>query len=101
MRSKILWTAVMVAMASVGFGGPNTITYQGCVVSGGGGPVSDGNYTMRFSIFTVASGGSQVWQETDANVAVTNGLFSTALGNGTPFAALFINNNSAYLQITC
>jgi hypothetical protein len=99
MRSKILWTAVMVAMASVGFGGPNTITYQGCVVSGGGGPVSDGNYTMRFSIFTVASGGSQVWQETDANVAVTNGLFSTALGNGTPFAALFINNNNLWLEI--
>jgi hypothetical protein len=54
---------------------------------------------MRFSIFTVVSGGSNIWQETDANVAVTNGLFSTTLGDGTAFSALFANNNNLWLEV--
>jgi len=99
MRTQAVVGVGVILLATMVYGGPNTITYQGCVVSGGGSPVADGNYTMRFSIFTVATGGSNVWQETDANVTVTNGLFSTALGDGTAFGALFANNANLWLEV--
>jgi hypothetical protein len=86
-------------MATPVFGGPNTVMYQGGVAGPNGTPVADGNYSMRFSIFTVASGGANVWQETDANVAVKTGQFSATLGDGTAFGALFANSNDLWLEI--
>jgi len=36
-------------MATLAFGGPNTVMYQGSVAGLGGTPIPDGNYSMRFS----------------------------------------------------
>jgi len=84
MPSRILWTASLFVVAvAVGFAGPNTITYQGCVVSGGGAPVADGSYSMRFRVYDAVSGGALRWEETDVGVVVTSGLFSATLGDGT------------------
>jgi len=99
MSYRAIAVAMVVVLASVAHGGPNTITYQGSVLNDNGTPAPDGNYNMRFSIFTVVTGGVNVWQETDANVAVTNGLFSTTLGDGTVFGPLFANNNNLWLEV--
>jgi len=99
MPRSVVLVVLLMGLASRTFAGPNTITYQGSVLSDNGTPVLNGNYTMRFSIFTVATGGMNVWQETDANVAVTNGLFLTTLGDGTVFGPLFANNNNLWLEI--
>lgn len=93
--------AVVLALGPVVYGGPNTITYQGCVVSADGSPVPDGNYKMRFSIYITASGGTvPAWLETDTNVMVTNGLFSTTLGDGTmQFDDLFHTYAQLWLEV--
>ena len=97
---------VVAAVAALSLGlpavaGPNTITYQGCVLSADRNPVADGNYTMRFSIYTTPTGGAvPAWLETDANVAVTNGLFSTTLGDGSlKFGALFSSYSDLWLEV--
>jgi len=99
MSYKAFGIGLTLLWASVAFGGPNAITYQGSVVHGDGAAVADGKYLMRFSIFTVASSGSHVWQETDTSVSLTSGLFSTTLGDGTAFSTLFPNNANLWLEV--
>jgi hypothetical protein len=58
------------------------IGYQGRLVESGT-PVT-GVRSMTFRLFNAARGGTQIWTETKS-VEVTNGLFSTALGDTTAF----------------
>ena len=99
MVRRAVIAALVVAWVSLASAGPNAVMYQGSVTGANGTPIPDGNYSMRFSIFSAASGGSNVWQETDANVVVTNGLFSATLGDGTAFGPLFANNDNLWLEV--
>lgn len=62
---------------------PTTINYQGRVTNNGS-PIPNGSYSIRFSLWTDAAGGSESWSETQM-VTVTDGLFSTELGATEPF----------------
>ncbi|MGA8265969.1 MAG: hypothetical protein WB779_16110, partial [Ignavibacteriaceae bacterium] len=64
---------------------PNTLNYQGVITDSGGKPVADGQYQLTFKLYTVATGGSAIWSETQ-NSTVTNGIFSVLLGKVTPLA---------------
>ena len=59
------------------------LNYQGRLLDGAGNPVS-GTRTMTFRLYGVATGGAALWTEGPKNVTVTNGLFSTLLGDTTP-----------------
>jgi YVTN family beta-propeller protein len=59
---------------------PRIINYQGYLKDiSTGNPVSDGSRTAVFSLYTSASGGSAVWQETNT-IVTNNGVFQTILG---------------------
>jgi hypothetical protein len=62
---------------------PETMSYQGVLTDAGGNPVSDGNATLIFRLYDVASGGTALWQETQ-EVAVSGGIFNAILGSSTP-----------------
>ena len=85
----VLFAAVMVAMASVSFAGPDTITYQGCVLKPDGSTVANGAYVMRFGIFDAAEAGHALWTESNSSVQVSGGVFSVTLGAMNPFGSLF------------
>ncbi len=55
------------------------ISFQGKLTNADGTNVTDGNYSVVFSIYTVSSGGSATWTETDT-VATVNGIFQVPLG---------------------
>lgn len=57
---------------------PNRIPCQGRLTLQAGGN-ANGSYSMRFSLYSAASGGTALWTETQA-VAVNNGLFTVSLG---------------------
>jgi len=61
---------------------PNLINYQGVLTDSSGTPVN-GTVSMVFSIYSVPTGGSALWFETQ-NVSVTDGIFSVNLGEVTP-----------------
>ena len=42
------------------------INYQGKLLDGSSSPVADGSYSMTFKLYTAASGGSEVWSETQS-----------------------------------
>lgn len=75
------------------------ISYQGRLTSPSSGqPVRDGTYSMTFSIYTVSSGGSPSWTETK-NVAVSNGLFTTLLGDTTALSTSLFNGQALWLGV--
>lgn len=79
------------------------INFQGKVTNPDGTNVADGNYTFVFSIYSVASGGSSVWTDTET-LTVDDGIFQYNLGSDTVNAPLpgsvDFNSDNIYLGIT-
>lgn len=77
------------------------MSYQGVLVDSGGTAVPDGDYTIRFSLWTLKTGGSRVWgPETHAAVSVNRGAFAVDLGSTSPFGStLFKTYASLWLEI--
>jgi len=61
-----------------------------------GAPVANGSYQMVFRMYNVASGGQPFWTESKL-VVVTDGLFSTMLGDVTPFSLSDFNGQRLWL----
>lgn len=68
---------------------PQTLNYQGLLTDASGSPVADGNYSLTFRIYDAASGGTQLWSETQSSVTVSGGLFRAKLGSITPLTIDF------------
>jgi len=54
-------------------------SYQGRLLDNSGQPVADGDYEMTISIYQVASGGTEVFSQTQ-QIPVQDGLFTTSVG---------------------
>ena len=77
---------------------PRTISYQGILSDSSGTPKPDGPYTMTFRLYDVGSGGIELWSETKS-VQLHGGLFSTLLGDSTPFSLSMTFNVQYWLSI--
>ena len=82
MIAVIATIAVTGALAAV----PGTMNYQGRLTNASGQNVTDGNYSLKFTLYDAASLGTVLWAET-LHVAVASGLFSVELGRVHPVAA--------------
>lgn len=65
---------------------PRTLSYQGVLTDNTGKPRPDGNHVFTFRLYDSASGGAAIWSE-QKTLPSKGGLFSTALGDQTPFGA--------------
>jgi len=96
--------AMLFCVPGVDAGVPQMINYQGTLTDKNGTPVANGNYTMEFKIYDVASGGAALWSEkwdpTTSQIAVVGGTFNAMLGFLTPIpAAFFADHPVAFLGI--
>ncbi len=66
---------------------PRMLNYQGKLTDNSGNPVPDSTYSITFRLFTVASGGTAFWNETQ-NVQTSNGLFNVLLGSLNPIDSI-------------
>ena len=74
--------------------------YQGRLLTPGTRePKPDGSYSMMFQLYNVSTGGAPLWAESKG-VAVSNGLFSTLLGDTTPLNPSVFNGQELYLGVT-
>lgn len=82
---------------------PSLLNFQGRLATPSGNPVPDGNYSIRFSLYTAATGGTKLWEQTINPVAVKNGTFAAALNVGANFqggaTAATLFNGSLFLEI--
>ncbi|PKL79630.1 MAG: hypothetical protein CVV25_07110 [Ignavibacteriae bacterium HGW-Ignavibacteriae-4] len=61
---------------------PQTMNYQGRLEDNSGNPVTDGNYSIVFSIFDAPTNGNSLWTET-RSVTTEDGFFTLTLGENT------------------
>src|SRR3989344_895433 len=108
-RQTTLWRFVATATvvsALVGsfavraYAAPNTqINYQGKLTDSNSTAIADGTYTLRFRVYTAASGGTALFDETHS-LTVSNGLFSALLGSaGSSTADVDWSQNTLYLGV--
>jgi len=81
----VTFVAVFCSLASAEV--PTTLSYQGVLTDAGGAVVPDGTYSVTFRLYTVSSGGSPIWEETQ-DVQVSKGIFNVALGTVNPLGSL-------------
>ena len=55
------------------------MNFQGRLTRPDGTPVADGNYAVRFSLWTAASGGTEKWNQAVNPVSVKKGVFTVLL----------------------
>ncbi len=95
-----LFACVLLPADSVNAAINSQINFQGKLTNTDGTNVTNGTYSIVFSIYTVASGGSNIWTETQGSVSVTDGIFRVALGSGTALpGSVDFNSSSLYLGI--
>jgi hypothetical protein len=90
---------VLLAVARTHGAVPEQISFQGRLADSGGNPL-DGTYSITFTIYSVPSGGSSIWNETLPSVNVDNGLFSVQLGGLTPLTEFVFADSERYLGIS-
>lgn len=86
------------ASSPIEAGAPGVISYQGFLTNAAGDPIS-GTVTLRFRLYAASSGGSPIWEETQAGVSVGNGFFAVLLGSVTPLGAAEFSDPTRYLQV--
>lgn len=96
MRKALI--ALLLLAASPAFAVPPAINFQGKLLDANGAP-RNGSFSMTFAIWDAASGGSQLWTETQGAVAVSNGVFAVQLGGSTPVPASLFAAGERYLQV--
>ena len=75
------------------------LQYQGRLTDPStGDPMPDGTYQMTFRLWSDATAGTALWNETK-NVNVAGGLFSTALGDTTALSTSIFNSRALWLGI--
>ena len=88
------------ARAAAGINGQ--LNYQAKVANSSSTPLS-GSFNFRFSIYSAASGGSQLWSETwdggTSQVSITDGVMSVALGSIAAIDNSIFADDSLYLQV--
>ena len=93
----VLGTPASHTEAAVGIN--RQISFQGKLVNPNGTNVTDGSYSILFSIYTAPSGGSSVWSETQT-VSVLNGIFQVNLGSVSALpGSVDFNTDNIYLGV--
>ncbi|HUR29944.1 MAG TPA: hypothetical protein VMZ69_00860 [Saprospiraceae bacterium] len=64
------------------------LSIQGILKKGNGEAVPDNAYTLTFRLYSVVTGGTDIWEEEQQGVEVVSGIYSTVLGNITPFTGV-------------
>ncbi len=85
--SQIVWGAV-----------PQLINFQGILKDGSGNPVPDASYSVTFTIYDAATGGNNLWTETQS-VSTTDGLFAVLLGSSNPVPDTAFKGSDRWLGI--
>lgn len=61
---------------------PQLINYQGFLTDSDGNPL-EGTFSITFKIWNAASGGTELWTETQSSVNVINGVYNVQIGSDT------------------
>ncbi|HXS99817.1 MAG TPA: hypothetical protein VN915_04030 [Elusimicrobiota bacterium] len=101
-------TALAIALTAIALSGaparasslPLRVSFQGRLTDPATNNPRNGAYDMTFRLYAAPSGGSALYTETQLQVPVSNGVFSTQLGSITALSPDLFASASSYLGIT-
>lgn len=96
MRLVLIATIVLAISTSAVAQVPQIINYQGHLSDDMGVPVN-GDRKMVFAIWDSPSGGNKLWEETQPNVTIMDGLFQVKMGSFVPINLSF--DESYWLEV--
>lgn len=98
-KKSLIIIALLLSSAGARAAIPTTLNYQGRMRNlSGGAPVADSTAnSATFRLYTVLTGGSPVWSETQTSVTTTSGLFNVVLGSANPLNVPF--DQQYYLEV--
>ncbi len=76
-----------------------TVPYTGKLTTDAGDAVSDGAYTLQFSLYAEAEGGDALWMEMHKDVTVTGGAFAVVLGSINPLPKEMLGGATRWLEL--
>ncbi|MEO0007339.1 MAG: hypothetical protein RJA20_1535, partial [Bacteroidota bacterium] len=76
-------------LATAGVHAQAALSMQGTIRNSTGSAVPDGAYSITFKLYSVETGGTPVWTETQDNIKVVGGVYSALLGASNPLTAAF------------
>ncbi len=77
---------------------PRKLGYQGRLLNADGTP-AQGTVQLRFDLFAATTGGASLWSETQT-IVLSDGLYSTFLGEVTPLPDTVFDGSERYLELT-
>jgi len=83
----IVATLVLIAQLALA-ATPETMSYQGVLRDASGTPVPDATYSITFRLYDVATGGTELWTESQS-LATSGGVFDAILGSVVPLSLAF------------
>ena len=98
MRTLVLFGLSLLTVLHTNAQIPKQLSYQGVLTDTLGNPRSDGTYLMVFRLYPGEIGGSALWNEVK-NVAVKDGIFTTYLGDTTPFPISLTFTSTYWLSV--
>lgn len=93
----VVFLALLLTISSVYAAIPERINYQGYLTDNSGEPITI-TVSMTFRIYTVASGGTALWTETQS-VTPAEGVFSVVLGSTNALFLDYSVNSQYYLGV--
>ena len=94
----LFFVATFVTQTHAATGINRQINFQGKLTNSAGVNVSDSSYSVVFSLYSVSSGGTAIWTETQS-VTTVAGIFQVSLGSQTSLAGVNFNSDTLYLGI--
>lgn len=96
-----LWVGMLILLFScitVWADVPKLINFQGRLTDGSGTPVKDSTYSVLFTIYDVATNGTNLWSETQS-VVTKGGTFNVNLGSITALPDTIFDDTTRYLAM--
>lgn len=97
-RVTLFLFLVMIMVSFVIAEVPQLISYQGRLTNNTGDPVTDGMYSVTFTIYDAEVGGNSKWSEV-CDITTIDGLFTAFLGSVNPLENTVFSEPSRYLGI--
>ncbi len=94
-----LVVAIVCSLAGFAHASLGQVGVEGALMSVGGAPAVDGEYSVQFSTYDAASGGAQLWGEGPVKLTVAGGRFSAALGASKTLDAKALAAAGTWLEV--
>jgi len=82
-KVALIFIALFPFTSGLGYsaGIPSTLSHQDFLTDGAGVAVPDGSYFLTFRIYSVESGGTELWKKDHSSMYVQKGIFNVLLGS--------------------